>query len=296
MEGEMEELCLQSFDGFPLKAAWFPVENARFCVQLIHGALEHKERYYPFISFLNAHGCSAIIADNRGHGASVTEKYPPGFMNGVKESMRDQELLADFLKVRQPDVKRILFGHSFGSCLARCYLQEHDMDFVGLILSGTANYIAAVPLGLVIGRLCMLFTGKKGYSRVIQMLAGGDKPPETWISYNKENLRSIAEDPLFVPRFQNAGQMTVFQSDWELKRYRRFRCQNPDLKILSITGKDDPVTGGEAGLLDTIATLRKIGYSDVESIVYPDMMHEVLNETRRERVYTDILHFLDKCM
>ena len=290
----MEEITIRSYDGFPLSTTWFPVGNPRACVQLIHGALEHKERYDPFIRVLNDHGYAAIIADNRGHGHSVTKAYPLGYMNGVAETMRDQETLTAFLKEEFPSRKRVLFGHSLGSCFARCYLQEHDADFSGLILSGTANYVPAVPVGLVLGGLCTALTGRHGYSRVLQWLADGDKPIEEWISYNRENLAGISGDPLFAKRFQNAGQMTVFQSDWELKRYRKYRCQNPELKILSVSGADDPVTGGEAGLRDTIETLHRIGYQDVRSIVYPHMMHEVLSETHREIVYADILQFLEE--
>lgn len=290
----METFILHSFDGFPLSVAWFPAATAKGCVQLIHGALEHKERYYPFISFLNANGYSAIISDNRGHGASVTKEYPLGYLHGVDEVMHDQEELTAFIRERQPEGKHFLFGHSFGSCLARCYLQRHDADFDGLILSGTANYIPAVPLGLALGHICTLLTGKHGHSKLLHALSGGDKAPETWISYNKDNLKQIENDPLYAPGFQNGGQLTVFQSDWELKRYRKYRCQNPALRILSVSGENDPVPGGSAGLKDTVETLRRIGYRDVRSIVYPHMMHEVLNETDHEEVYRDILDFMEE--
>ena len=104
----METFTLRSYDGFPLSVAWFPVENPRACVQLIHGALEHKERYEPFIQFLNDHSCAAVIADNRGHGHSVTKAYPLGYMAGVAETMRDQELLTAFLKKQYPEIRSTL--------------------------------------------------------------------------------------------------------------------------------------------------------------------------------------------
>lgn len=288
----MKEYTLKATDGFSLSVAYFPVEAPKACIQLIHGALEHKERYYDFIWFLNKNGYAAFIADNRGHGASISEQYPLAYMNGVKEIISDQAIITAHIQTLLPGVKIILFGHSLGSCFARCYLQEHDAKLSGLILSGTANYIDTVPIGLFIGRICTLITGKKGYSKVLHALDGGDKVPETWIAYNADAIQTMKNDPLCPKQFCNEGVMTVFAADYELKRYWKFKCRNPELKILSISGADDPVTGGEAGLADTVQTLQKIGYKNVHTIVYPHMMHEVLNETGKEQVYQDVLSFL----
>ena len=54
------------------------------------------------------------------------------------------------------------------------------------------------------------------------------------------------------------------------------------------------MTGGTKGLADTIQTLKKIGYQNVESKVYDGMKHEVINEEGKERVYQDILGFFEK--
>lgn len=290
----MTEFTLTAKDGLVLSVAYFPVENPKGCVQMIHGALEHKERYYPFIQYLNQNGYAAIISDNRGHGASVSEKYPLGYMNGVKEVISDQRMITDYIKRQLPGTKLFLFGHSLGSCFARCYLQEYDAQFAGLILCGTANYISAVPVGLLIGRLCTLFTGKHGYSKLLHILEGGDKDPADWIAYNPAVIETISQDPLCPDRFQNSGVLTVFEADYELKKYRKYKCRNPQLKILGISGADDPVTGGGAGLADTIDTLKKIGYQNIQNIVYPNMMHEVLNEEKNDVVYQDVLAFLDR--
>lgn len=272
-----------------------PWKGAKLCLQIIHGALEHKERYYPFIQYLNQSGYSVIISDTRGHGASVNQEYPPGYMNGVQEIVSDQLCLTRWIQSKCPGLPIVLFGHSLGSCFARCYLQEHDHEIVGLVMSGTANYIPAVPLGLVIGRICTFFSGKHSYSRILHMLDGGDKAADSWISYNKENLIALASDPLYIPRFQNGGTLTVFSADRQLKMFYKYRCQNPELKILLVSGEDDPVTGGEKGIADTVATLQKIGYNDIQIKVYSHMKHEVLNEKDNERVFRDIIYFLKKC-
>lgn len=39
-------------------------------VQFSHGMSEYKERYIPFIHYLNVHGYGCVIHDHRGHGDS----------------------------------------------------------------------------------------------------------------------------------------------------------------------------------------------------------------------------------
>ena len=38
--------------------------------------------------------------------------------------------------------------------------------------------------------------------------------------------------------------------------------------------------------------MKEAGYTDVRSILYPGMRHEILNETGKERVWSDILEFI----
>ncbi|MDU6032245.1 MAG: alpha/beta hydrolase, partial [Peptoniphilus harei] len=66
-----ERVKIKSYDGFILDGGYFPVEEPKALVQIIHGALEHKERYYYLIKYLNERGYSCFISDNRGHGRSL---------------------------------------------------------------------------------------------------------------------------------------------------------------------------------------------------------------------------------
>ena len=43
-------------------------------VQLLHGMCEHKERYLPFMEYLNRQGLITVIHDHRGHGRSVKDR------------------------------------------------------------------------------------------------------------------------------------------------------------------------------------------------------------------------------
>ena len=93
-------------------------------------------------------------------------------------------------------------------------------------------------------------------------------------------------------KYTNSANVTVIEGVAQLHDYNKYQCRNPDLKILSISGEEDPVTKGEEGLEDSMESLRKIGYKNITKIVYPKMKHEVLNEIGKEKVYEDVKNFL----
>ncbi len=71
----MTEITFPSGD-LALSAFYAPVESPKGLVQIIHGMIEHKERYVDFIRYLNEHGFAVMIADHRGHGKSVGARNP----------------------------------------------------------------------------------------------------------------------------------------------------------------------------------------------------------------------------
>lgn len=287
----MEQIKLTARDGLELAVTVLHAEEPKALVQIIHGAKEHKARYYHFAEFLQENGFTVILSDNRGHGESVNEDYPLGYMDGVQKVIEDQMIITRYIKDLYPDKDLYLFGHSLGSVFARCYLQAHDHEIKKLILSGTVNYVPAVSFGVMLGKIVTLFSGKHGYNRFIEGLSTKNQKDDSWISVSEFNLEKYRNDPLCQFKYQNRTVLTVFDGVRNLHQFDKYTCQNPDLPILNISGAGDPITGGEKGLRDSIQSLRKIGYSEINNIVYPNMNHEVLNEDDHEMVYKDVLEF-----
>lgn len=290
----MRELRVPAHDGLNLSVTIAEAKETKGLVQIIHGAKEHKRRYVDFISYLNEQGFSVIISDNRGHGESVNTAYPLGYMDSFEQIINDQLILTKLIKNLYPDKKLTLFGHSLGSVFARGYIAKHDDEIEKLILSGTVNYVPGIDAGILLGKAITLISGKHGYNRFLENLSFKNQKDDLWISASKTNLEKYRKDPFCQYHYQNSAVVTMLRSVKQLHNFKDFMCKNPEMPILSITGEEDPITGGTKGLKDSIRSLEKIGYHDLTNIVYPGMKHEVLNEDDKEAVYQDIVEFLNE--
>ncbi len=63
--------------------------------------------------------------------------------------------------------------------------------------------------------------------------------------------------------------------------------------ILIISGTEDPVGGYGRGPQEVYHRLFSAGHHDLTLSLYPGMRHEVLNEIGREKVYSDVLEWLN---
>lgn len=290
---DMKQLTIKAEDGLLLSATLFETEAPKALVQIIHGSVEHKERYYEFAQYLCDHNYAVIISDNRGHGASVNTQYPLGFMDGVDQIIADQYVISKYICLLYPEIKLYLFGHSLGSVFARCYLRKHDDQIAKLVLSGTVHYNPFTPLGIMLTKAAIAISGKHAYNKLLRD-AVMNNDDLSWLSENKENIEAYKADPLCGFAYPNSSVLTVMQGVQQLKESKHYQFKNNNLHILSISGKGDPVTGGTAGLRKSFRLLQRIGYHNFEQIVFPGMKHEVLNETNRLEVFNSVLYFFEQ--
>ena len=68
-----------NYDGLPLEVMTIaPDTDVRAVMVIHHGMCEHKERYIWFMKQMAGQGIACVIADMRGHGASVREEKDRG--------------------------------------------------------------------------------------------------------------------------------------------------------------------------------------------------------------------------
>ena len=77
-------------------------------------------------------------------------------------------------------------------------------------------------------------------------------------------------------------------------RKNDYQVKNKNLDILLIAGSDDPVIQNEKKFIELKEFLKDIGYKNIESKLYKNLRHEILNEKTKKEVYNDILNFINK--
>ena len=288
----MENIEIKAEDGLILSCIYSKALNPKACVQIVHGMIEHKERYIELINYLNNNGYTVIISDLRGHGKSINDEYSLGHIGDIDLMVSDQLVVTEYIKNKNPKLPLFMYAHSMGSLIGRAYIEKNDLEIKKLILSGTVGRPAGVILANFVAGIKDLFGSRKSSKLLWVMSNGASKDPShDWLSYNKENVKNFESDPLCSFYFDNHSYKVLFNMTNNLKKKRRYKCQNPELKILSISGKDDRTTLGEKGLRNTIRYLFMAGYHNIKYFEYLNMKHEILFEDNKESVFKDIVAF-----
>lgn len=275
----------------------FRPEKPIASIFIIHGMQEHKDRYIPFAEYLRQNHIGCVIYDLPGH--KEVKKEDMGWFgekDGYRNLVHSAVDIAVLTKKEFPDVPMFCFGHSMGSLIARNFLQKYSELIDGMILSGAPCYNSASPSGKVIVKLLSVFKGKKGHSKLLDDMVTGVfnkavKNPETpsdWISYNKDNVHAFVNDEWCGVPFTIQGYGDLLDLVIQMHKPGNYHVVKKDLPIYFMAGEDDPCTGGEKGLEDSVSVLRKAGYRNIEKKIYPEMRHEILNEKGNEEVYEDV--------
>ncbi len=87
-----------------------------------------------------------------GHGKTVEKDEDLVFFQDRQSKQQvidDAKKMAIYLKDQQPDVPHFLLGHSMGSFIARCLLQQVGNEFDGAIVVGTGGKITGIGFAKV---------------------------------------------------------------------------------------------------------------------------------------------------
>ena len=278
-------------------------------VQLVHGMVEYKERYIPFMEYLAGKGYITVMHDHRGHGASIKDKedlgymYEGGYVALVKDTHDITKEIKDYAKERTgKDLPFTLLGHSMGSLVVRCYLRKFDKDIDKLLVVGCPSKQAGMKLGVMLIRLFEKFKGDRARMAMISGLVMGsyekrfskEKLPHSWVNSDPEEVKKYNADPLCNYCFTLNGFENLVKLTMLTYKDGGHVMENPNLPIRFFSGEDDPCAVNEKAFHAAIAFLKKQGYTDVAGKMYPGMRHEILNEPRKAEVYEDMLRFIEQ--
>lgn len=280
-----------------------PDGNPKGIVQLVHGMIEHKERYFDLMEWLSDRGYLCIISDLRGHGGSVLDENDLGYMGkkGWLAFVEDVKTTGDFARKEYPDLPFTLLGHSMGSLVVRSYLKRYDDSLDLLIVSGSPSDNPAKGAGKALARLISSLRGTHYRSALLKNIsfAGynnafkADGYDRAWVCSDPAVLKAYHSDPLCSFNFTADGFINLFELMSDCYSADGWKLANSDLKIRFISGALDPCRTSDEAWTASIDFLSGLGYTDVSGRLYAGMRHEVLNETEKLKVWNDLLKELE---
>jgi alpha-beta hydrolase superfamily lysophospholipase len=293
---------LTAADATPLAVYRWPIaaERTKAVVMIVHGASEHATRYDRFARYLNDHGYAVYAMDLRGHGntrlrsGALLDAGPDAWNHFVE----DQKWLRDLIGREYPGKRVVFFGHSMGSGIAQDYMTRYGTSVAGYVLSGTF-YGPAMPDDALAALDAAARKAPLEPSPIfIGVFAGfnkpfSDKPGFDWLSRDRAEVAKYVQDPLCGQPFGNELTRDFLRG---LSRMRapEIEARIPrDVPIHIISGDQDPVGDNTKAVMALIERYRALGVTRVSYKFYPQARHELLNETNRDEVQSDVLDWLN---
>lgn len=288
---------------------WWPDDDvpARGVVQLVHGMAEHIMRYDDFARFLAGLGFVVCGHDHVGHGESVESHTQWGCLplkGGRNVLVGDVGRMRGLVRGRvDAGLPHFLFGHSMGSFVVRAYISEYGKGLAGAIICGTGHIAPAMSAGgNALAHLIARVRGESYVSNLLGSLSIGayskaienPRTPLDWLSYDEANVDAYIADEGCGFAFSAGGNATLTALTREVCSPKCCARVPHGLPLLFIAGDGDPVGDMGKGVRMAAQMARDAGSTDVTCTIYEHMRHEILNETDHQRVYDDVLSWMEE--
>ena len=278
---------------------WDDVKRPKGVVKIAHGMAEHSARYNDFAEYLNLRGYIVVMNDHRGHGLTAGKDsfgYEEGDM--WTNNVRDQLTILDYCRDKYK-LPLFMMGHSYGSFITQAVIEEHP-DVKGFVVCGS-NYIKGASYtacGVIARSMCRHKGGRYPAELIVKLSfkTYEKKFPgnNAWLNrdeaevakYNSDAMCGFTCSANFYRTFM-AGISKLYVKDY-------FAQIDVDKPILLIAGSNDPVGEYSKGVrkLEKFYT-KTVGAHDVVTHLYDGARHEILNETCKTQVYSDVASWLD---
>lgn len=243
-------------------------------VVIVHGYSEYIGRYKELISFLYDHNIAVYGMDARGHGDSEGIR---AHVNCWSEYTSD---LHRFISKITCDKELIMFAHSMGTIIATNYLVEYGWENISaLILSGTAIKTDNATKWYMI----ML---AKALSKIAPKLSIDLKFNADYSCSDPAVNEKAKQDPKMFGTATPRWGTEMLKAIERTKRHTEIYTK----PLLMLHGAKDRITDYQAAK----AFFEQIKSKDKKFISYPNSYHEVLYDVDKEKVYADILKFIQE--
>lgn len=284
-------------------AVMWQIVKPKAVLQIVHGMVEHIERYDEFARFANNAGYLVVGHDHVGHGETVKAPKEYGaFPKNWQDLITDVHTLQREVSKKYPDIPYIILGHSMGSFITRLYLAKYGRDVDAAIIMGTGQQ-PRVQTWTAIGltRILRAIHGEKYRSKFLEQMSTGmfnrsfspNRTKADWLSRDEAEVDKYLahEHHQFTPTLNMYHSLFTFSN---CAASLKFIKQIPhSLPLLLISGATDPVGKAGKGVKRFYKLLQREGFSDVTLKLYPAARHEILNELNKAEVMRDLVAWMD---
>ncbi|HEX7649920.1 MAG TPA: alpha/beta fold hydrolase [Noviherbaspirillum sp.] len=283
MSMQETRFILAAADGQQIEAfCWSGTAKPKAAIQIVHGMAEHSRRYRHVAQALVDAGYVVYASEHRGHGDIARETGTLGDFGprGFQGLVEDMTVVTRHLHQSHAGTPVIMLAHSMGSMAAQIYLLDHAELLDAIALSGTTA-------------MEMLDLRVSGWT-LESANASVDHPrtPVDWLSRDPAVPAAYVADPLCGFPLTEASMNSIFDTGARCALAAELAKLPKDLPMYLFTGDSDPVNDHLAWFDPLVARLRRAGLRDVSTHVYGGARHEVLNETNRAEVITNLLAWL----
>lgn len=283
---------------------WETEDKPKAIVQLSHGMTEYLKRYDDFACELVKNGFMVIGNDHLGHGYTAASDDDLGYFGAERSKtvVEDLHSVTEYAKKTYgADIPYFLFGHSMGSFLARRYMMTYGSELNGAIVCGTGGQPKAVLAGgRFLAALVGCFKGLRYKSAFIENTAFGaynkriENPASVhaWLTKVPEVIEKYDADKYCTFKFTIDGYKTLFEAIAFIQKSSNIKKIPLELPVYLIAGAEDPVGNYGKGVSSVYDSYKKLGIKDLTMKLYENDRHEILNETDKDTVYSDIIEWI----
>jgi alpha-beta hydrolase superfamily lysophospholipase len=278
MVTEIEEGTFEGFDGEELFFQTWPVKDPQAIIIGIHGLGEHSESYKRLSEGLKGSPYQLIMSDLRGHGRSAGKRG----VGTIDEFVLDNKLFCTLVRARYPKLPFFFLSHSLGGLvLTKLLIRNGDMGAVGAVFSSPLMGVTVdIP---PLKRKSASFLGA-----IAPNITLSNEIPNANLTHDKAVIAEYENDLLRHNRISPRLFISILQSV-EYVFAQEDKIKLPVLYQLS--GDDKVVSEPKAEQF-----YNNLEAKDKEKIVYTGFLHEIYNETERQRPFGDLKKWLEKHM
>jgi len=259
-------------DGTELFVKQYHVANPKAQVLIIHGYLEHCQRYGEYAEYLNTQGIAVTLYDFRGHGLSSGKR---AFVADWQDYVTDFESVVATLL---PNVPTFWLAHSNGGLLLLHYLlsaakTEKSLNIKGAIISS--------PFLKPAGELSRV---KKWLSQILGSLFPGLQVPSDLkvedLMSDPELQKKHEEDKLCIKQATMGWVRQALFTQASIEDYIEEKIKIPYPVFFTFAGADrvaDPTQNEK--IAERLLAQEKIVQKQEGEL------HEVFNSINRKEIY-----------